>query len=176
MAAGKIILSVMVSVDGYACAINGSTSLLRQYYQEFVPAGVELLAPKDCGAVLLGRKAYEQYGDEVKKLAGSGMQLIVATRTKLQTPKSLILVKGDLKQAWQRIQKRLQCNLWVLGGPDVINQLSSVNALDEIRLTTVPVQLGGGIPLFDPDLQRPEMTLQKLEQYGGLTYSVWQKK
>ncbi|MCI1953871.1 dihydrofolate reductase family protein [Ligilactobacillus acidipiscis] len=176
MAKKKIILSIMVSVDGYVCAINGSISLLQQYYQEFIPAGTELIYPSDCGAVLLGRKTYEQYPKEVESLLKRGQKLIVASRQNMEALSGVIRIKGDLPLALKKVQAQLKCNIWIAGGPSIINQLTSVNSVDEIRLTTVPVQLGGGKPLFDTDLKAPNVSLTEVQQYGGLTHSVWQKK
>lgn len=176
MSNGKVILSIVVSVDGYVCAINGSTSLLQQYYQEFVPAGMQLVYPSDCDAVFMGRKTYEQYPEQISELINRGLKLIVASRQKLETLAGVIRVKGDLTLALKKVQEQLKCNIWILGGPSVINQLTSVNSVDEIRLTTVPVQLGSGIPLFDTDLNAPNVSLVEVRQYGGLTHSVWQKK
>lgn len=175
MSKEKIILSVMVSVDGYVSAINGSISLLQQYYQEFIPAGVELVFPADCGAVLMGRKTYERYPKEVESLLKRDLKLIVASRQDATPLTNAIRIKGDLSLALKKVQDQLKCNIWIAGGPEIINQLTSSDSVDEIRLTTIPVQLGGGKPLFDTDLEAPNVSLTKFEQYGGLTYSVWQK-
>lgn len=172
----KIILATVVSVDGYVCAINGSTSLLKQYYEEFLPAGMQLLYPGDCGAVLVGRRTYDQYQTQLADWAKQGLQIIVASHEQDHLAGNVIWVKGDLAVALKKVQEKLQCNIWVLGGPNVVNQLTSANEVDEIRLTTVPVQLGGGKPLFDTDLPAPHVTVEQVEQYGGLTYSVWLKK
>lgn len=172
----KIILSTVVSVDGYVCAINGSTSLLKQYYQEFLPAGMQLVYPTDCGAVLVGRRTYDQYRSEIAAITKQKMKVIVASHQQEGLANDVIRVKGDLLLALKKVQKHLKCGIWVLGGPSIINQLTSVNGVDEIRLTTIPVQLGSGKLLFDTELPAPEVAVSDVQQYGGLTHSIWLKK
>ncbi len=172
---GKVILSVKVSVDGYLCALNGSTSLLQKYYQEFLPAGVDLVYPTDCEAVLFGRKTFEQYPTQLGQLAKKGLKLIVAAHEDHKNKGNAIRVQGELPEALKQVQHKLHSNIWIAGGASVINQLTSANFVDEIRLTTVPVRLGSGKALFDADLQAPHVSLTEIKQYGGLTYSVWNK-
>ncbi|WP_299556179.1 dihydrofolate reductase family protein [Seonamhaeicola sp.] len=58
------------------------------------------------------------------------------------------LIKGDEKEVLDIIHNKGYHNLYIDGGKVVQNFLRQ-DLIDELRLTTIPIVLGDGIPLFD---------------------------
>jgi len=65
----------------------------------------------------------------------------------------VFLVKGSLKEVLQHINAKGFKNLYVDGGVTIQNFLKE-DLIDEMIITTIPVLLGGGSPLFG-DLETP---------------------
>ncbi|MBN3520104.1 dihydrofolate reductase [Algoriphagus lutimaris] len=58
------------------------------------------------------------------------------------------LVKGTLKEVLSQIHKQGYKNLYIDGGKTIQSFLKE-DLIDEMIITTIPVLLGGGIPLFE---------------------------
>ena len=62
--------------------------------------------------------------------------------------KKVTLLKGDLKDILKTIHKKGFYDLYIDGGKTVQNFLKE-DLIDELRISTLPIILGDGIPLFD---------------------------
>ncbi|MCP3697740.1 MAG: dihydrofolate reductase, partial [Aliivibrio sp.] len=65
----------------------------------------------------------------------------------------VFLVKGELKEVLKGIHAKGFKNLYIDGGVTIQNFLKE-DLIDELIITTIPVLLGGGSPLFG-DLEQP---------------------
>ena len=59
----------------------------------------------------------------------------------------IFLIKGDLKKIIKGLNQKGFNNLYIDGGITIQNFLKE-DLIDEIIITTIPILLGGGIPLF----------------------------
>jgi dihydrofolate reductase len=110
-------------------------------------------------AVLLGRKTYEQsltfdvwpHADKpvrvfTHKLSTNVDKLPPNVSWVTQRPKDVVsdLYSKDCKR------------LWLVGGSELIASFRQDNLIDEYIITTIPVLLGNGIPLFQETLGKRE--------------------
>ncbi len=103
-------------------------------------------------AILMGRKSFET-------VLGFGVQwpytkpVFVWSRTLEGIPENLAekvsLVEGDASQVLELIHCAGFFELYIDGGLTIQSFLKN-DLIDEITITTIPVLLGGGIPLFGP--------------------------
>lgn len=77
--------------------------------------------------------------------------VFVLSNTLTTVPKGyedkISLVNGDLKGLTEELKSKGYANLYIDGGVTIQNFLKE-DLIDEMILTTIPVLLGGGIPLF----------------------------
>ncbi|MBT7687079.1 MAG: dihydrofolate reductase, partial [Flavobacteriales bacterium] len=76
------------------------------------------------------------------------------------------LVLGSLSEALEKIHQNGHLKLYVDGG-QVIHSFMKEDLIDEMFITTVPVVLGGGIPLFRDLPTRLEFQHVKSESFFG---------
>lgn len=93
--------------------------------------------------------------------------VFVLSSSMTSVPKSydgkFFLVKGDLKRIVYDLNRKGFNNLYIDGGITIQNFLKE-DLIDEIIITTIPILLGGGIPLFG-ELEIPlNFTCIKSEQ------------
>lgn len=85
--------------------------------------------------------------------------VFVLSQTMDSVPKELegkvSIVKGSIKEILVSINKQGYKNLYIDGGMTIQSFLKE-DLIDEITITTIPILLGGGIPLFSNLSQRLE--------------------
>ena len=83
------------------------------------------------------------------------------------------LVDGPIEQVLDRIQDEAGPNIYVDGG-SVIQSCLAAGCLSQMVITTIPIILGAGIPLFAPSGCRVTLTHMSTEVLGvGLVQSTY---
>ena len=144
------IVFIATSIDGFIADKEGGMA-----YLEMVPnpeqddmGYTKLMGRVD--ALLMGRNTYEKilsfgidwpYNKPVYVL--SNTLTVVAKELKGKVE----LIKGDLQDVLKSIHSKGHHCLYIDGGK-TIQQFLNEDLIDELILTTMPILLGGGIPLF----------------------------
>ena len=140
---------IATSLDGFIATSDGGLDWLMEIpnpdksdygFVDFI---------KGIDAVVMGRNTFEKvlsfdewpYNKPVFVLSNSLMEM----------PKQVVgkaeIVKGDIKNVINHLNKRGYKNLYIDGGK-VIQSFLKEDLIDEMIITKVPVLLGKGIPLF----------------------------
>ena len=145
------------SLDGYIADRDGGLDFLQAVPN---PAGDDmgfaaLMAEVD--AVVMGRVTFETVlGFGVDWPYGNSSHakrktVYVLTRTIDAVPKALVgrveLLTGDPDEVLARLAARGHERLYLDGG-QVVQAFLAADLVDELRITTLPILLGGGTPLF----------------------------
>ena len=144
------IVDIAASLDGYIADKNGDIEWLQSVsnpnsldfgWAEFID-GID--------AIIMGRTTAET-------VLGFGLgwpytkPVFILSRTWEKVPGELVrkaeLINGPLKQVIKTLNKKGINNIYVDGGK-TINSFMREGLVDELIITTIPVILGGGIPLF----------------------------
>ena len=176
--AAKIIISLLVTMDGFIAEENRSSNQLEEAFFIRQPAGVELRRPQDCDVILVGHNTFESYRQELTVGSYSDLPVVVLASEPLKltaAEQNVSCIKGEIKAVITYLERIGQV-VWVMGGHELINELTSQNLADEIRLVTLPLEFGTGISLFNTNLTAPQVELASLKEYGDMTYSIWRKK
>ena len=148
MGSNKVFIAT--SLDGFIADKNGSVDFLYKYPE---PEGEDMGYYKfmsGIDALLMGRKTFET-------VLGFGVAwpytkpVFVWSSTLKAIPEELngraFLIKGTPVQLIAQLNESGYHHLYIDGGQTIRSFLSE-NLIDEMTITTIPVLLGEGIPLF----------------------------
>jgi len=159
-----IILYVAISRDGYLADENGGVDWLatsnpnEDYGYENFYRSIDALA--------MGSKTYEQiisYGEWPYQ----GRTTYVFTKRKIKSvDKDIIFVPVDVKIFIENLKKDKSVNnLWLVGGPTLINSFAELGLVDETIITTVPKDLRKGLSLPGNILTQSTLQDEKTKVY-----------
>lgn len=146
----KNIVFIATSLDGYIAGPNGELDWLNSIPNpEHKDTGFgELMQEID--ALIMGRVTFET----VCNFGGDwpyNKPVFVLSHSLKEIPKHLqgkvFLQKGVLEDILQQIRQQGFHRLYIDGGQTVQKFLAE-DLIDELRITTLPILLGAGIPLF----------------------------
>jgi len=168
----KNIVFIARSLDGYIAGKNGELDWLNSIPNpENNDMGYNQLM-KEIDAILMGRTTFETvcgfggewpYSKEVFVLSNS----LKEVPEKLN--KKVSLINGSPQEILNKIYEKGYFKLYIDGGRTIQNFLKE-DLIDELRITTIPVLLGGGFSLFG-DLPKP-LELEHIESQVFLNQIV----
>lgn len=146
----KNIVFIAKSLDGYIAGKNGELDWLELIPN---PKNIDLgfiNLMQEIDAIVMGKTTFEvvcsfdgewPYNKHVFVLSNS----IKTIPEKLKG--KVTLLKGDLREILHKIHKKKYLKLYIDGGRTIQNFLKE-DLIDELRITTIPILLGGGFSLF----------------------------
>ncbi len=159
---------IATSLDGYIASRTGSVAWLDDFpnpsntdygYHEFI-RGID--------AIVMGRHTFEKlccltewpYSKKVFVLSNELTEIdpVLVDRAEL--------VNGDLKNLINKLHQRGYHHLYVDGG-QTIQRFLKRDLIDELIISTLPILLGEGIPLFKPQLKRIDFQHSSTEVFEG---------
>lgn len=146
----KNIVFIAKSLDGYIAGKNGELEWLHAIPNpDNNDMGYNQLM-EDIDAIVMGRTTFET-------VCGFGIEwpyqkpVFVLSRSIKVIPEKLkdkvFLLAGSPKEILQEIHAKGYFRLYIDGGRTVQDFLKA-DLIDELRITTIPILLGGGFPLF----------------------------
>lgn len=141
---------IATSIDGYIADENGGIDWLHSTNNpENNDAGYSNFM-SNIDALVMGRNTYET-------IVGFDMDwpytkpVFVLSSTLRRIPEGLqnkvFLTKGSVQDILKEVQEKGYENLYIDGGI-TINSFLKEDLIDELIITTIPILLGGGTPLF----------------------------
>lgn len=163
------IVFIATSIDGYIADKDGGLSYLEMVPNpEQIDMGYGKLMER-IDALVMGRNTYEMvlsFGIEWPYTK----PIYVLSNSLTEVPEKLIgkveLVKGSLQKVLAIIHSKGHHSLYIDGGK-TIQQFLSADLIDEMILTTIPILLGGGVPLFADLPKSLEFELKESEVFLG---------
>jgi dihydrofolate reductase len=147
----KVILKMVVSLDGFATSLDGTHDWMFEWFDEDSMAR-NLRALEEAGVHAMGRRSYEIMGPHWAASEGP-----IATAMN-ETPKAVFshtlqnaewgpveIFGGDLSAEIATLKARDdEGTVLVHGGPDFAQSLTRLGVVDEYHLSTVPIAIGAG--------------------------------
>lgn len=147
----KVILSMMVSVDGY---IEGREPNYNWHNWDDEMASYMMGFFKTVDTFIYGRKSYEAMidywptlNDEFANVMNQTEKLVFS-RTLKEVSWNSRLMNTDATVEIQSFKKQEGKNMALFAGADLAETFIKNNLIDEYRLIVNPILLGGGKPLF----------------------------
>src|SRR5437764_9600295 len=151
MSERRVILKMVLSLDGFATSLDGTHEWMFEWFGEDSTER-SLRALHEAGVHAMGRRSYEIMGPHWAASQGpiatamNDKPKAVFSRT-LQTADwgPAEIFGGDLGAAIADLKARDdEGTVLVHGGPDFAKSLTRLGLIDEYQLTTVPIAIGAG--------------------------------
>ena len=173
-----ITLHMVSSLDGFIAKNDNSVSWLENtgVYEAGVSISEEEAATfvKAIDCYVLGSRTYE-HALELGWPYGDTPVVVVSSRKWPSARKNVEFYSGDFKTLVDANLTPRFRNIWLAGGATLCQRFLELGLVDEIRLTTAPVLLGGGLRLFG-SLPEQKWNLKNVTAYKNgfveLTYSA----
>ena len=140
----KISVYIAASIDGYIARKDNSLDWLDRVGGFDEDYGFQKLLGSIDG-LIIGRKTYEVASTVPDPYPG---KRVVVLSNRLDTVKEgMELYRGDLIELVRKLAREGIKHVWVDGGT-TLSQFLSLQLVDEMILSIIPIVLGSGIPLF----------------------------
>lgn len=155
---------IATSLDGYIATPDGGVEWLSKFesgdedygYAEFFD-GID--------ALVMGSKSYEQvltFG----AWPYAGKTSFVFTKRDLSSERvDVHFLSGKPADELRSIAAQGFEAVWLMGGAALIASFRQAGLIDEYIISTIPVLLGSGIPLFEPSGVKEQVALVSVNEY-----------
>ena len=174
----KVTAHMVSSLDGYIAAKDNRVEWMnsKDRFDQGVTLSKEeitaFLENIDC--YVMGSRTYE-HALELGWPYGDTPVFVFTQRSLPKKYPNVHFLTGDLNQVMQTQLKSDHCNIWVVGGSNLIRQFIQFGLVDELIVTIVPVILGDGQPFFESIEKEQPLHLKNVRAYTNgmveLTYS-----
>ncbi len=161
---------IACSLDGYIADKNGSVGWLDsiEYPKDYDMGYGDFMSRMD--ALVMGRKSFETVcGFDVEWPYDK--PVFVLSNTMVSVPEEFAdeayPVKGAIQDILDRLHKKGFKNLYIDGGKTIQSFLKE-DLIDEMTITTIPILLGGGMPLFGQ--------LDKLQMFECVNHKTYEDR
>jgi dihydrofolate reductase len=176
----KITIHMVSSLDGIIAKKDNSVSWFDtpDHYEKGIEvnedAAEEFLKTIDC--YVMGARTYEhalQLSKSYGWAYGEVPTIVVTHRNSPVERPNIELFSGDLNQLVNERLKPNYKNVWLVGGAILAKDFIRLKLADEIRLSVLPVILGGGTLLFDNLEQEETLHLKEVTAFKSGMVELW---
>ena len=171
----KIILYIAASIDGYIAGPNGEIDWLHSIdnpdkldfgYTKFY---------KSIDTTIMGNSTYKQILSFGVNFPYPEKTNFVFTNNRSESDTDHVkFVNSDLEKFVIDLKNSSGKNIWLIGGGKTNSFFFNNNFIDEIILTTIPIILGRGIPLFEDSVGKKKMRMSKIKSYNcGIVQCIY---
>ena len=144
----EVILYIAASLDGFIAGNGGDISWLEKYQGEKEDYGYADFY-STVGASIMGARTYEQALSLNGGIDKNMPTWVITHRSlKLVSHPKITLYSGSLPSLIDSIRRKTRKNIWLVGGGQLAQSFFKDELIYRVILSTVPVILGEGIPLF----------------------------
>jgi dihydrofolate reductase len=173
----ELIVTEFISLDGVVEAPGGEPTHPHAGWTMAygVPELYEFKLAETMAAesLLLGRKTYEGFsaawpdrdGEFADKMNSMPKHVVTSTLTELGW--NSISINGDIASAVNEIKSGIGGPILVAGSATLVAFLLVNGLVDELRLMTYPVAIGGGLSIWPQERDRLNLELTDLTRYGN---------
>ncbi|MDH5507293.1 MAG: dihydrofolate reductase family protein [Anaerolineae bacterium] len=171
----KVTLYIAASLDGYIAQKDDGLdwlSLVEQPGQDYGYA--EFYASVDC--LVMGSSTFQLIRG-FEPWPYPGKQTFVMTAQKLKsTRQDVAFLPANVDIALARIDSQGFKSIWLVGGGALTSSFARQVLIDEYIISTIPILLGEGIPLFPPPGGVGQLELLNVQHFpSGLVQSHYRR-
>ncbi|NNC95431.1 MAG: dihydrofolate reductase [Chitinophagales bacterium] len=175
----KLILYSAVSLDNYIARPNGKVDWLEDpdYVKPKEDYGYHKFY-ETIDTTLMGNGTYKILEDFDVPFPYPDKTNYVFSRSKENEDTEFIkYIYGDIIGFTQQLKETAGKDIWLIGGGQINSELLNHDLIDRIILTTFPIVLGKGIPLFNGEVKESKFELVESQHFDyGLLQLTFDKK
>ncbi|WP_242920915.1 dihydrofolate reductase family protein [Pontibacter liquoris] len=162
----RVILYIAASQDGYIARPDGSIDWLEDaaYALEGVDFGYSAFM-QSIDTTLMGHTTYKQVLGFDAPFPYSDKTNYVFSRSAHPDTAQAHFVHEDPATFTRQLQQLPGKDIWLIGGSELNTVLLNAGLINEVIITTIPVILGQGIPLFAIGAQETKLHLHHSRSY-----------
>lgn len=184
MASDKFTLTIHMvsSLDGVIAKEDNDISWFEtsSNYEKGVTGEDPETFLKSIDCYVMGSRTYEHALELSKSYGwayGDTPTIVVTNRNLRSERENIEFYSGDLIQLVNEHLKPKYRNVWVVGGPLLVADFLRLKLTDEIRVSVLPIILGGGKLFFDNIGQEQTLHLKDVTAYkNGMTELCYEIK
>ncbi len=170
----KLMLFIATSLDGYIATKNDTLEWLFKVEGEGDNGYSAFYDTVD--TVVMGNRTYDWIkGNMEGVFPYLDKKCYVFSRSAHGENEEVTFVQDDIVNFTNELKKQDGKNIWLVGGGDLLHSFIKGKLVDEFIITTAPVLIGNGIPLFkehDFNLELSLKGVQQFNQFVELHYEV----
>jgi dihydrofolate reductase len=173
----RVIVKMEMSLDGFVGARGVSSGWPAGYFDDDEFTAYELGVLESAGVHAMGRVSYQDmapYWPTSNEPFAAPMNEIpkaVFSRSLTEADWPETRIYPDLEEGMASLRSEDGAPVLVHGGSDLVQQLTRLDLVDELRINVHPEVFGDGLPLFGA---AAKWSLENVRRYGGslaLTYT-----
>lgn len=156
----RVRFSAAMSLDGYIAGPNGEF--------DWIPMDPEIdfaAMFKDFDTILMGRKSYEAAKAQ-ENVGMPGMAAVVFSSTLRQEDCPGVTVARAPAETVRALRAAPGKDLWLFGGGELLRSFLALGLVDQLEIATIPILLGGGLPVLPAPAARASLTLVSHRVYS----------
>lgn len=175
----KIILYTAASIDAMIARADGSIRWLD--FPRFALPGEDFgyaALIRSIDTAIMGYKTYRQTRSFDTGLPSEKIRTYVITRSGKRKPdKDIQFLSGQILPKLRKLRSEKGKHIWLVGGGEINAVMMNAGLVDRIVLTTIPVVLGSGIPLFGGNVRPARFRLKRSRRFSnGFVQSTWDRQ
>lgn len=160
----KVKLFIAMSLDGYIASEDGSVDWLSAIENSEEDTSYDDFY-KSIDSLIMGSTTYEQVVHDLSDIwPYPGIDSYILTSKDYRSYDSIHFVNQDTVEFIRSLKEERTKDIWIVGGPKIVNPLIEAGMIDEYIIAIIPVLLGKGIRLFTP--QATQTNLKLVETYS----------
>jgi dihydrofolate reductase len=166
----KITIHMVSSLDGMIAKHDNSVSWFEttSHYEKGVAGQDPEAFLKTIDCYIMGSRTYEhalELSASYGWAYGETPTIVLTSRNLPVNRPNVEIYPGSLEDLVNKRLKPTCKNVWLVGGPTLAKEAIRTKLADEIRLTVIPIILGGGKPFFDNIGQEQPLHLKDVTAY-----------
>ena len=170
----EVILYIGVSVDGYLADADGGVDWMKGHGAEEGDGGYQAFY-ETVDTLIMGRATYEQVKTQLSPDSWpyEGKECSVVTSQFLEDTDEVTFWPGDVWELVFLLKQRSGKAIWLVGGAKLLKSFMEQELVDQYWISTLPVILGKGMPLFLPGDYGERLILDRTLVWDGVVTNVY---
>ena len=170
----NIVLYIAMSLDGKIARSNDQLDWLFAVEGDGDNGYAEYF--KTVGAVIMGRKTYEEVLQLSEEYPYPNMPNYIMTRQPDRAAEHVTFTDETIEELIDRLKGEVDQDIWLIGGGEVIKAAMEHDLIDRYEIAIAPVVLGGGIPLFLEGTKETKLRLTSHHASGQFVMVTYERQ
>ncbi len=158
----EVTLYIATSADGFIATNEGGSGWVSE-----VDAVSFENAAKERGAIILGRKTFEQFQGEIYPMRDVVNYVVTSDTAKESVGESVKFLSGDPKAMVQKMEDDGIARALLVGGSHTNATFIQAGLIDKVIISVHPLFLGSGMPIFAGTELLQKLHFDMVEQMDG---------